>query len=238
LHISGEHVFPVPPLALPDAEHGRGIGQIAEAARLFVDRAQAASPDFALGEANAAMVVAICRRLEGLPLAIELAAARVSHLPLAALLVRLERRLPLLTGGPRDQPPRLRTMRDAIAWSHDLLAPDVQRLFRRLAVFVGGCTLTAAEYVGGMGSDNFPTLPVLDGLASLVENSLVWQSARASEPRYRILETIREYGLDALAASNEEVPVRHSRLCPLSFAKNWLLLDDNPRTSVCILCQS
>jgi predicted ATPase/transcriptional regulator with XRE-family HTH domain len=218
LHISGEQVFPVPPLALPDPEHGQVIDQIAEAeaVRLFVDRARAASPDFALGEANAAMVAAICRRLDGLPLAIVLAAARVGHLPLAALLLRLERRLPLLTGGPRDQPARLRTMRDAIAWSHDLLTSDEQRLFRRLAAFVGGCTLTAAEYVGGMEADGSSRpLPVLDGLASLVEKSLVWQDARATEARFRILETIREYGLEALAASSEAVAVRqrHAAWC-------------------------
>jgi non-specific serine/threonine protein kinase len=218
LRVSGEHVFPVPPLALPDPEQTQSVDQIArtEAVRLFLDRAQAASTGFALVEANAPAVVAICRRLDGLPLAIELAAARVGHLPLAALLMRLERRLPLLTGGPLDQPARLRTMRDAIAWSHDLLAPDEQRLYRRLAVFVGGCTLEAAEYVGRAETDgsSWPH-PVLDGLAALVGKSLLWQDAQADEPRYRMLETIREYGLEQLTASDEAEAVRrrHAEWC-------------------------
>jgi predicted ATPase/transcriptional regulator with XRE-family HTH domain len=230
LRVSGEHVFPVPPLALPDPEGAQSVDQITgtEAIRLFLVRAQAASPGFALVEANAPAVVAICRRLEGLPLAIELAAARVGHLPIAALLMRLERRLPLLTGGPLDQPARLRTMRDAIAWSHDLLAPEEQQLFRRLAVFVGGCTLEAAEAVAEDGqadrrTDARRSLSVrlsacpsrLDGIASLVDKSLLWQDAQAGEPRYRMLETIREYGLEQLTASDEAEAVRrqHAEWC-------------------------
>ncbi len=151
LRISGEHRFPVPPLALPElgtAATAAGVGD-AEAVRLFVHRAQAAQPDFALTDENAGAVGEICRRLDGLPLAIELAAARIPMLPPRALLTRLEPRLGLLTGGPRDAPARLRTMRDAITWSHDLLPPDERFVFRRLAVFTGGCTTEAAESVCG-----------------------------------------------------------------------------------------
>ena len=153
LRVSGEHDFPVPPLALPDADEAPSVPDLAaaEAVRLFVERARAVRPDFALDDANAEAVAAICRRVDCLPPAIELAAARVRHLPSEALLGRLERRLPLLAGGARDQPDRLRTMHDAIAWSHDLLPPEERSLFRRLAVFVGGCSLEAAEDVcGGM----------------------------------------------------------------------------------------
>ena len=151
LHVSGEHEFSVSPLPLP-VEPGRpSIEQIAasDAIRLFVARAEAVQTGFRLTPANAWDIAQICQRLDGLPLAIELAAARSKVFPPHALLARLERRLPLLTGGPGDAPARLRTMRDAIAWSYDLLDADEQRLLRRLAVFVGGFTLDAAEHVGG-----------------------------------------------------------------------------------------
>ncbi|HEY7036035.1 MAG TPA: AAA family ATPase [Thermomicrobiales bacterium] len=152
LLLSGERVYPVPPLASPA---GGGItaatAATSPAVQLFVARAEAANPSFALSDANAATVVAICRRLDGLPLAIELAAARAPLLSPDAMLLRLDQRLPLLTQGARDHPLRLQTLRNAIAWSHDLLSADEQTLFRRLAVFAGGFTLEAAEAVAGDG---------------------------------------------------------------------------------------
>jgi predicted ATPase len=148
LRVSGEHEYAVPPLDLTEPEQATS-GEVATpaAVRLFVARAQAVQEDFVLTPENAATVTAICRRLDGLPLAIELAAVRAKVLPPAALLARLEQRLPLLTGGGRDLPARQQTMRDAIGWSYDLLTPAEQALFRRLAVFVGGFTLDAAEDV-------------------------------------------------------------------------------------------
>src|SRR5215217_3772483 len=159
LRLSGEHAFPVPPLAYPaptDPSAGATAGEY-DAVRLFVARARAASPSFAPAPAQLATVATICARLDGLPLAIELAAARVGHLSLPALADRLDRMLPLLTTGARDAPARLRTMRDAIAWSHALLDAGEQRLLRRLAVFRGGFTLYAAEAIaagfGDTGDD-------------------------------------------------------------------------------------
>jgi non-specific serine/threonine protein kinase len=191
LRLTGEHDFPVPPLS---------VGS--EAVSLFVARARAVRADFALTAANAAEVAEICRRLDGLPLAIELAAARLRHFSLGALLARLEHRLPLLTGGPRDQPARQRTLRDAIAWSDGLLPPEEQALFRRLAVFVGGFTIEGAQ--GALGA---PLL--LDGLSSLADKSLLRSEEGAGgEPRFAMLETIREFGLEALAAAAEEPAVR------------------------------
>jgi non-specific serine/threonine protein kinase len=210
LRVSGEHRYSVPPLHLPDLSRLPALSELAatEAIALFAQRAHAADPAFALTEASAPTVAAICARLDGLPLAIELAAARVAHLSLPALLARLERALPLLTGGARDQPDRLRSMRTAIAWSVDLLGPAERALLRRLAVFVGGFTLGAAEAVadtgGGLG------IEVLDGIATLVGASLIRTAhdPLTEEPRYHMLETIREFGLEQLAASGEEPALR------------------------------
>jgi non-specific serine/threonine protein kinase len=212
LRVAGEREHAVPPLGLTVDDERASVDNVArsEAVRLFVARAQAVREDFALAPENAAAVAAVCRRLDGLPLAIELAAARIKVLPPAALAARLERALPLLTGGGRDQPGRHGTMRDAIAWSHDLLAPQEQALFRRLAVFVGGFGLEGAEVVAAAGDLG---IDVLDGIASLADNSLLRQEAgRGGEPRYAMLETVREFGLERLEASGEagEVRDRHA----------------------------
>jgi predicted ATPase/DNA-binding XRE family transcriptional regulator len=227
LRLRGERALPVEPLAVPAAAVGAdaplaGVAGVA-AVRLFVERAQAVSPDFTLTTENAGAVAAICRRLEGLPLALELAAARVKLFSPAALLVRLEQRLPLLTDAPRDAPDRQRTMRDAIAWSHDLLSLAEQALFRRLGAFVGGFTLQAAEWVGGRRTEDGGTdgsLPsssvrppsssdTLDLVAALVDQSLVKSLEPASGgPRLAMLETVREYALERLEASDEAETIR------------------------------
>ncbi len=202
LRLSAERVVAVPPLALPDpallAEEMAGV----DAVRLFVERAEAVKADFALTDEHAPAVAEVVRRLDGLPLAIELAAARVAHLPPSALLARLEHRLPLLTDGARDLPARQRTMRDAIAWSHDLLTEAEQTLFRRLAVFAGGFSLEAAEAIADPTGDL--GLDVLDGIASLVAKSLLRPAdGPGGDPRYRMLETVREFGLGRLQTRGE-----------------------------------
>jgi predicted ATPase/DNA-binding XRE family transcriptional regulator len=230
LRLRGERELPVGPLAVPaaggDGAPLAGLAGVA-AVRLFVEQAQAVAPAFALTAETASPIAEICRRLDGLPLALELAAARIKVLPPQALLARLEQRLPLLSGGSRDLPARQQTMRDAIAWSYDLLTDEEQAHFRRLAVFAGGCTLEAAEWVLGVGgrvSDEESELPSpithhpspsltdprppppdpLDAIASLVDQSLIRSSEGATgEPRFVMLETIREFGLEQLAANGE-----------------------------------
>jgi predicted ATPase/DNA-binding CsgD family transcriptional regulator len=206
LRLSGEHVFPVPALPLPPAAHVSSLARAAAspAVQLFVRRAQAAQPDFALSETNASQIEAICRKLDGLPLAIELAAARVRHFAPPELLARLHMTdepamLRVLTGGPRDAPTRQQALRHAISWSYDLLAPQEQALFRRLAVFVGGFTLNAAEAIA---SDIFHSRhEVADGLASLMDQSLVQSVAGTPAfTRYGFLETIREFALEHFEA--------------------------------------
>jgi predicted ATPase/class 3 adenylate cyclase len=207
LQVRAEQQIPVAPLALPPAEVPLSLAELARvpAIDLFVQRAQAIVPSFALTAENAPVIAAICQRLDGLPLAIELAAARVRLLPPPALLERLERSLPVLTGGPRDAPARQRTLRDAIAWSHDLLEGDEPVLFRRLAVFRGGWTLEAAEAVAGDDG----ALDVLAGLTALADKSLVRSVAAAGpDPRFGMLETIREFGLEQLTAAGEDDATR------------------------------
>src|SRR5215813_6654729 len=166
LHLRGERQLPVPPLALPDRSRAQKVVEFTryEAIRLFIERAQAAMPDFTVSDRNAHAVAEICHRLDGLPLAIELAAARVNVFSPQALLARLEHRLDVLTRGPRDLPVRQQTLRQAIAWSYDLLTADEQILFRRLAVFSGGCTVTAVEAVA-RGGGPATRVDVVDGIA-------------------------------------------------------------------------
>ncbi len=207
LQVFGEHLLPVPTLGLPASARPDEVAQSA-AVRLFAARARAACGEFDLTDANAASVLEICRKLDGLPLAIELASARLRMLPPAALLERLERGLALLSGGARDAPPRLRTMRDAIAWSYALLAPPQQALFRRLAIFAGGWSLDAVEPVC---LSDMPDLDTLDGLSSLLDQSLIRRSqGEAVEPRYEMLHVVREFALAELAAAGEEQAVRRA----------------------------
>ena len=211
LRIRGEREYPVPPLVLPDLHHipTRGEVAAADAVELFVERAQASSPAFALTQNNAAAIAAICRRLDGLPLALELAAARMRLLSPTELLARLDQALPLLTGGARDLPERQRTMHQAIGWSYHLLNPAEQALFRRLAVFAGGWDADAARAIGkDAGPDDDD---ILDLLSGLVEHSLVVAEVTAEgTTRYRMLETIRAFGQEQLAATAEADTVRQS----------------------------
>ena len=229
LRVSGERAFPVPPLDVPAPGEAIGLGDMTHtsAVRLFAARAGNVAPSFALTPATVPIVADICRRLDGLPLAIELAAARANYLPLGTMRDRLERRLALLTGGPRDASPRHRTMHDAIAWSYDLLTQEEQVTFRRLAVFAGGFSLDAAETV--VRSDG-----VLDMIGSLVDKSLVRHEALESDARFVMLETIREFAAEQLAASGEDETTHHAHAAYfLDFAEHHtvapFLPDDGPR---------
>ncbi|HEU5102309.1 MAG TPA: tetratricopeptide repeat protein, partial [Roseiflexaceae bacterium] len=213
LRLSSEHEFSLAPLALPDLQHLPPIEALAQTAAvaLFVERARAVKPDFALTAENARAVVEICARLDGLPLALELAAARVKLFSPQALLARLERRLNVLTGGPRDLPSRQQTLRSTIDWSYNLLSASEQALFARLGVFVSGCALEVAEAV--CNADGDLLLDVLDGLAALVDKSLLQQIEQANgQPRFTMLETIREYALERLAAQGEAEALRERHL--------------------------
>ncbi len=213
LGLFGELAWSVPPMALPAPRQQPDVETLtqSEAARLFIERAVAALPTFRVTNQNASAVAQICQRLDGIPLAIELAAARIKLLPPGALLGRLESRLRLLTGGARNLPLRQQTMRNTIAWSYELLDESERRLFRRLSVFVSGTALPAAEAVcsapGDLGVD------ILEGLASLVDKSLLRVPEQLeSEPRFMMLETIREYGLECLTASGEAEIIRRAHV--------------------------
>src|SRR5947209_6383757 len=214
LRIQGEYEFMVSSLAVPDLKQlptNEELAQIATVS-LFLQRARAIQSDFQLTTANASTIAAICARLEGLPLAIELAAARIKLLPLQALLKRLESRLQVLAGGKQDLPARQQTLRNTLQWSYDLLTHQEQRLFRLLSIFVGGCSLQAVEAVAqtvGSASladttGNNQALEALDGVVSLLDKSLLQQTeVEAEEPRLLMLETIREYGLACLQEQGE-----------------------------------
>jgi predicted ATPase/transcriptional regulator with XRE-family HTH domain len=234
LHLSGEHEYAVPPLELPDLLHLPPAEALAAcpSVALFQARAQAVQPNFMLSSANAQAVAALCHRLDGLPLVLELAATRCKVFSPEALLARLDQRLPLLSTGARDLPPRQQTLRSAIAWSYDLLSAAEQMLFERLAVFAGGWTLHAAEAICGDAETSrrastepvpeqsgtaapYPALAVsvVDLLMSLIDHSLVQQVAIvkpgvSDEPRFTMLETIREYALERLMERGEEEILR------------------------------
>jgi predicted ATPase len=217
LRVRDERVLPVPPLALPDPERLPDLTTLAQipAVALFVERVREAQPAFVLSADNAQAIAEICRRLDGLPLALELAAARSTVLSPEALLERLVHRLPLLTRGARDAPERQQTLRNTIAWSYDLLEAGEQQLFRRLAVFIGGFTLNAAQAVCAFGAAGTSSDAderqdtVLDQLAQLLDKSLLQpQQGMGGEPRFTMLETIHEYAQEQLAISGEAAALR------------------------------
>ena len=233
LRVRGERQMTVRPLTLPIETRGASHLTAEDVLRysavaMFAERAEAAQPDFAVSDGNAAAVAELCRRLDGLPLAIELVAARIKLLPPAELLARLRGPWLLSMDGLRDVSARQKTLRNAIGWSYDLLTPAEQTLFTRLAVFVGGCTLEAAEMMCGdgttsrqvdketrsrkdLGNEQSPpaSSQVLNGIASLLDKSLLHRAAGMyGEPRYVMLETVREYGLERVVASGQEVLLR------------------------------
>lgn len=211
LGVSGEHLHRVPSLAVPATLYDLPLEQIARspAVQLFMARAQAQRPELALTEQAAPYVVEICRRLDGIPLAIELAAARSRSLPLGAIAERLDERFRLLTTGPRDAPQRHQTLRATMEWSWDLLSEREQASLARLSVFVGGWTVDAVEV-----ADDAPRWETLDLLDGLINKSLVEMDETGAEPRYRVLETVRQYGLERLGAIGEvEAKSRHLAWC-------------------------
>ena len=210
LHIQGEHEFPLPPLALPGGTSPLPVHELTQyaAIALFLQRAMAIKPDFDVTTANVQTIAMICRRLDGLPLAIELAAARVKLLPPQALLQRLIHPLNILTGGRQNAPERHQTLRNTIGWSYHLLNAVEQQLFRRISVFVGSCSLDAIEALYSTYPDRAAL--VLDGVSSLIDKSLLRQIEQGDEPRLVMLETIREYALEMLDANREERMIRYA----------------------------
>jgi predicted ATPase len=210
LGLSGEQEFAVPPLALPDVDTDPAVLRRSGAVALFLERASSVDPSFALTDKAIPVIAEICARLDGLPLAIELAASRVRLLPPRSLLEHLDRRLPTLVGGPRDAPDRQRTLRAAIAWSYDLLEEPARALFRRLSVFAGGWNLEATAEVADPAGELGEPIELLD---LLLRHSLVQRAPDDPEGRVRMLETIREFGLERLeeSAEAEEVRERHAR---------------------------
>ncbi len=221
LHVRAEQEFAVPPLSMPDKGSLPDLVTLSqyEALALFTRRAQAIKPEFQLSNANARAVIEICRHLDGLPLAIELAAARIKLLPPQALLARLTPRLTLLSSGARDVPERQQTLRTTIAWSYQLLDAEAQQLFRRLSVFVGGSTLQAIEAISALLAGHAER--VLEVVASLVDQSLLQQTEQdGEEPRFVMLETIREFGREVLEASGEMQATRQAHAtCYLHLAE-------------------
>jgi predicted ATPase/class 3 adenylate cyclase/DNA-binding CsgD family transcriptional regulator len=211
LHVRAEHEFPVPPLAFPDLNHLPDLAALSHqaAVALFLQQAQAVKPDFQLTDANARTIAELCARLDGLPLAIELAAARMKLFSPRALLARLGQRLSVLTSASRDVPARQQTLRNTIAWSYQMLDAKAQRLFRRLSVFVGGCTMEAIEALC-TERDGSESEPVLDTVASLADKSLLQrvEQQTGEELRFVLLETIREYALERLEALGETEAAR------------------------------
>ncbi|HEY6057616.1 MAG TPA: tetratricopeptide repeat protein, partial [Candidatus Limnocylindrales bacterium] len=234
LNLYGEQAFEVQPLALPDSSEVTDPAALSssESVALFVDRARAASSTFTLTAESAQAVAEICLRLDGLPLAIELAASRVRVLEPSQILARLKQHLPLVTGGPRNVPSRQRTLRETIEWSYRLLDPGQQTLAARLAIFEGGCTLEAAEAVCNPGAEL--GLDTVDGLASLVDHSLLSSFEAPGAFRFRMLETIREYGHELLAARGalDAIATRHLSyyrdLAETAVAGRYFLGSDQP----------
>lgn len=221
LGVAGEVVLRIPSLSMPDAGHLPSVDRLTEyeAIRLFVDRARAVKPEFVLTEANATGVTQLCQRLDGIPLAIELAAARVKALSVQQIIAHLDERFRLLTGGSRTALPRHQTLRGLMDWSHGLLSEPERALFRRLSVFAGGWTLGAAEAVGADGA--VERYDVVELLGRLVDKSLVLVDEQSGEARYRFLETIRQYGLEKLieTADGKGARDRHRDFC-LEFAED------------------
>jgi predicted ATPase len=211
LHVRAEQEFAVPPLAVPATKRLPNLQALSqyEAVALFISRAQAVKPDFQVTNANAPAVAGICSRLDGLPLALELAAARVKYFPPQTLLMRLDQGLSILSGGARDLPARQQTLRGTIAWSYELLSSQEQALLRRLAVFLDGCSWEAAEQVCN-AAEELP-MDLLEGLASLVDKSLLRQEEQTEgEARFWMLQTLREFGLERLRTAREEEATREA----------------------------